>query len=357
MSSPVPLSRPPLILGAETRELIDNAIARRRASSDKGADQWAEEVEAASVGSTRSGSTVVCANLEHHLAQLSDDDSQASLEVLEEPGVGSRKRAHTESGVEPGSQCSEFKKSKKQLALTVPIFPPSTPAAAPQAVTADTAPKRSTSTREDTELLKHKTKLDTAEKNLAILKKHVERERWQFAAAREGYKRRMALQAIHGEGTSDEPKPGTPVAGVDGTEIGYYDPEPDIDRLFVKVWLPRTHLHGWGRTGTMTHSAGWPCRYICLLDAQHCNTIGDLKAKIVAHPDGGMLVVGDVHIFFRGTRLAEDARLVESSIDDDVIVHACTQDSARAVAVASSHLWSWLNLDKISATWQGGATI
>ena len=91
-------------------------------------------------------------------------------------------------------------------------------------------------------------------------------------------------------------------------------------------------------------SGGIPCRYISVLDAQDRDTIGDLKAKIVAHPDGGTLTAEYMHIFFRGTKLANEATLNALCICDDVIVHACTQVNADAVAVASEQLYSWLHL-------------
>ena len=87
-----------------------------------------------------------------------------------------------------------------------------------------------------------------------------------------------------------------------------------------------------------------------MLDAQHHWTISDLKGKIVDHELGTLNesfaedAVGDMEIFFRGQRLANEATLCASGIGDDTIVHACTRGNAQAVEVASKHLSSWLDL-------------
>ena len=180
----------------------------------------------------------------------------------------------------------------------------------------------------------------------------VGRERFRLAAVEEGGRRQLALQAVH-----NARGPSTPMFAADGREIGYYDLEPDINKLFIKCWLPgaiflvRTQSGGWPRSAEHRRP-----RYICVLNAQHRDTIGDLNARIVAHPDAsGMLTAGDMHIFFRGKCLANEATLIPSSIDDDVIdnVHVCTQDNAGAVVAASQQLWSWHHLNK---AWQGGAS-
>ena len=97
-------------------------------SSDKGADQPAEEVKAAS-----EVRFIVVSNLDHHLAQQLADESQAGSEeepaaskTQSESDVGSRNRARAESEV--GSECSEsIARKVGKLGLTVPTFPPSTP--------------------------------------------------------------------------------------------------------------------------------------------------------------------------------------------------------------------------------------
>ena len=115
-------------------------------SSDKGADQPAEEVEATSVGSTRESDGL--SEDASDLAQLLADDSQewwveepAAYKTQSESDVGSRKRAHRHTESDENSECSGSIASKvARLALTVPSVPPSTPAAAPQAATAEAAP-------------------------------------------------------------------------------------------------------------------------------------------------------------------------------------------------------------------------
>ena len=319
-------------------------------SSDKGADQPAEEVKAAS-----EVRFIVVSNLDHHLAQQLADESQAGSEeepaaskTQSESDVGSRKRARTESEV--GSECSESIASKVgRLAFTVPTVPPSMPAAAPQAATAAATPKRSSTVTAADSLCMwaQKKRVAAMEMDLLDLKKKLEWERWQLAAHQEMDRRQAALQAAHGHSAL-------------GGAFGYYNPDPKRCRIlnfFVKLWQPRTHLHRWGSAGVWTQSGGWPCRYICLFDARIHDTISDLKAKIVVHPDCGMLCAGDVHIFFRGKQLADDAILMKTTgrQPSDVIVHACTQDNAGAAAAASKHVWSLLNLACVSAKWQGGA--
>ena len=127
-----------------------------------------------------------------------------------------------------------------------------------------------------------------------------------------------------------------------GHEIGYYDPAPDFDRLHIIIWLPMAYA----RNGGLYMS----CRYISVLDAQGQWTIGDLKARIFAHPDAGGWTrpgdaVEDMQLFFRGQQLANTAALSESFLTDDGILHACTHPrNADAVATASEQLYSWLAL-------------
>ena len=282
-------------------------IARKRASSDEGADQPAEEVEAASVGS--------------------------------EAGEISRKHARSDVGSEASSAMGSVANKVRRLATTVPSFPPSRPAAAPQAATAEAAPKAAPNYA-----LNQRIKVAAAEKNLAHWKQVVECERFQLAAFEEGDRHQLVLQAAPWvpkqvqdvQDVYEVGGPGTPILAPDGREIGYYDPDPDIDRLFIKLWLPQANF--------LMMTGGIPCRYIGVLDAQDRDTIGDLKAKIVAHPDGGTLTADDLHIFFRGTKLAKETTLNALCICDDAIMHACTQVNADAVAVASEQLDSWLPL-------------
>ena len=46
-----------------------------------------------------------------------------------------------------------------------------------------------------------------------------------------------------------------------GEVIGVYDPEPDIDRLHIKVWFPDSE------------------KYVCFLNCRFEDTIGTLKKK------------------------------------------------------------------------------
>ena len=337
MSSQVPLSQPPLNLGAETRELIDNAIAQRRASSDKGADQPTEEVEAAPVGSTQSGSTMVCANSEHHLAQLAADDSQASLE--EEP-VGSRKRARSESDV--GSNGSETRKRANNLevgglALTAPAFPPSRPAAAPQAAPNLKAAPNCCLMDHWTEEVERSAflHLSQAKQNLAHWTNEVERRHFRLAAVEEvklnGQLLKNQSQSAHKEG------------GPGSQRLTKKD--PNIYTVFVKCWVPRGDK-SWKDDMDFQSMTRRP-RYICERYS-YLTTVGDLKAKIVDTTGGMALLTGEnMQIFFRGKSLARfNDAVLHSLIDDEVIVHVCAKSVWQAKAMVpavrqvSKQLWS-----------------
>ena len=82
----------------------------------------------------------------------------------------------------------------------------------------------------------------------------------------------------------------------------YYDPDPDIDRLFVKIYDVRKFK-----------------RYVCFLDMMFDDTIKTLKAKIQDEED---IPTDDMFIVFRGERLEDHRTLCSYQIGDDCILHA-----------------------------------
>ena len=194
-------------------------------------------------------------------------------------------------------------------------------------------------------------RLSAANVHLAHWHKVIDRESFQLSSHEEGDRHQAALLAAPwvprgGTDPLEEAGPGTPVVSASGVQTAYYDPSPDIDRLHIKLWLPHFDIDRLHNFGAISLS----CRYISMLDAQHHWTINDLKGKIVDHELGTLTesfaedAVGDMEIFFRGQRLADEAPLCASGIGDDTIVHACTRGNAQAVEVASKHLSSWLDL-------------
>ena len=304
-------------------------------SSDKGADQPAEEVEATSVGSTRESDGL---NEDaSDLAQLLADDSQAwwveepaAYKTQSESDVGSRKRAHCHTESDEGSECSESIASKvARLALTVPTVPPSTPAAAPQAATAEAAPDDvKAACNPWVNRMKKQLQLanvSVSELNLDHWTQEVDRHRFRLAElVKEGE-----------EEEEEEDKKGGPGSQYIGT-------------VFIKCWLP---VNERGPIDLDLHTMTWPPQYICERYA-YPTTVRNLKAKI-ANATGGQLIASKMFIFFRGQKLEHVSQALKSSqalhslIDDSVIVHACARDGPgtvnrlrEAVREASKQLWS-----------------
>ena len=75
-----------------------------------------------------------------------------------------------------------------------------------------------------------------------------QREKMQLRAHLDGNRRQLELQAPD-------------MCNARGDVIGYLDPDPDIDRLHIKVWTPDRE------------------KYICFLDACFEDTIATLKKK------------------------------------------------------------------------------
>jgi hypothetical protein len=159
-----------------------------------------------------------------------------------------------------------------------------------------------------------KRRLAKAKANAIHWRRKFEIERMQLAAFINGEEHNKHLPKIYGK---------------DGvTVVGHLDPDPDIDRLHIKVWpggnLFRSHT-----------------RYICFLDAKNEDTIAMLKAKIEDHPEG---IEKPSEVFFSGVQLNDSDTLqhaADTHIGDDCILHVCTSQHVDVVAEASSKLWHW----------------
>lgn len=89
--------------------------------------------------------------------------------------------------------------------------------------------------------------LKYAELNLIYWWNVVQREKMQLQAHLDGNRRSEELQL--------------PEVKKNGVVIGHIDPDPDIDRLHIKVWSPNSE------------------KYICFLDSTFADTIALLKKK------------------------------------------------------------------------------
>ena len=151
-----------------------------------------------------------------------------------------------------------------------------------------------------------------AEAQLRQVRREVERERMQLAARIAGVARQKFL--------------GAPTITNSFGLSCYEDPDPDIDRLHVKVWP---------EGGSSSND---PTRYICFLDANYSDTIATLKAKIQDHPEG--MPADQMIVIFRGKKLEDTATLADHNIFDDCILYCVTKQHV-AAAKASEDLWVW----------------
>ena len=136
-----------------------------------------------------------------------------------------------------------------------------------------------------------------AEAQLRQVRREVERERMQLAARIAGVARQKFL--------------GAPTITNSFGLSCYEDPDPDIDRLHVKVWP---------EGGSSSND---PTRYICFLDANYSDTIATLKAKIQDHPEG--MPADQMIVIFRGKKLEDTATLADHNIFDDCILYCVTK--------------------------------
>ena len=114
-----------------------------------------------------------------------------------------------------------------------------------------------------------------------------EEERQKLAAARASGKERQRML-------------GRPTICFANGATGFYDPDPDIDRLFVKCWGSSTHI-------------------LCFLDCMDDDTIKTLKAKI---QDKEGIPIDDMLLIYNTVRLEDDRTLNSYWIHGDCMLHA-----------------------------------
>lgn len=151
---------------------------------------------------------------------------------------------------------------------------------------------------------------------------------WWHVVQRE----KMQLQA-HLDGNRHCEKMGLePIKNKNGVIIAHVDPDPDIDRLHIKVWSPGQQLDS---------------KYICFLDSKLEDTIAEIKEKIQEHPDV-TLKIKDMKVFYKGAELADSKDLIEMGIDDDCILHVAHKDHANLAIETSKPLHQWKHLPGFS---------
>jgi hypothetical protein len=141
----------------------------------------------------------------------------------------------------------------------------------------------------------------------------VQREKMQLQAHLDGKRRVEELQLEE-------------VKNKDGVVVAHIDPDPDIDRLHIKVWSTDNE------------------KYICFLDSKFADTITKLKKKNQEHPDVMHMTFKDMKVFYNGCELCETDTLDEKRIDDDCILHAVDNVRANLVVNASAELNQWRRL-------------
>ena len=157
------------------------------------------------------------------------------------------------------------------------------------------------SARESFEEL-HTKALLRAEQKMKYWFSMIERSSMQLAAARDGNRRELELQL-------------EPVRNRNGEIVGYYDPDPDIDRLFVRIWTPENMIMG-------------KATYVCFLDCTFDDTVSTLKTKIQQHPNLAHMGLLNVMLLYKGNLLGDAETLLQCGIDDDCILHAVNGNDA-----------------------------
>ena len=160
---------------------------------------------------------------------------------------------------------------------------------------------------------RQKNTLKYAESHMTYWWKVVQREKMQLQAHLDGNRRVEELQLEE-------------VKNKDGVVIGHIDPDPDIDRLHIKVWSPDSE------------------KYICFLDSKSADTIAKLKQKIEEHPDVVHMISKDMIVFWNGVELVDTDTLDEKWIHDDCILHVAVgnvYDAPIWVVKCSAELNQW----------------
>ena len=117
---------------------------------------------------------------------------------------------------------------------------------------------------------------------------------------------RQKLAAARAAGIERQRLLGRPTIYFPNGMTGFYDPDPDIDRLFVKCfWGSNTHI-------------------LCFLDCMDDDTIKTLKAKI--QDKEGIrrcrIPIDDMLLIYNGVRLKDDRTLNSYWIHGDCMLHA-----------------------------------
>ena len=185
-----------------------------------------------------------------------------------------------------------------KAAAEVPVEPKATAAKLPKA--ASTFAQRQENT------LKH------AELHMRYWWNVVQREKMQLQAHLDGNRRVEEFQLEE-------------VKNNWGVVIAHIDPDPDIDRLHIKVWSPDSE------------------KYICFLDSKFADTIAKLKKKIQEHPDVVHMTFKDMKVFYNGCELADTDTIDNLNIDHDCILHAVDNvyDAPTWVVKSSAQLNQW----------------
>ena len=188
-----------------------------------------------------------------------------------------------------------------KAAAEVPVEPKATAAKLPKAA--------STFAHRQENTLKH------AELHMRYWYNVVQREKMQLQAHLDGNRRVEEFQLEE-------------IKNNWGVVIAHIDPDPDIDRLHIKVW-------SFDRPGHQ--------KYICFLDSKFADTITKLKKKIQEHPDVVHMTFKDMKVFYNGCELADTDTIDDLNIDDDCILHAVDNvyGAPTWVAKSSAQLNQW----------------
>ena len=154
---------------------------------------------------------------------------------------------------------------------------------------------------------RQKNSVKYAESHLAYWWCVVQREKMQLQAHLDGNRRTEELQLEE-------------IKNKHGVVIAHVDPDPDIDRLHIKVWSPDSD------------------KYICFLDCKYEDTIANLKRKIQQHPDViHHMAFRDMQLFYNGCQLLDCDTLEWCDIDDDCILHCVDHDNAVSMAAIAGN--------------------
>ena len=238
------------------------------------------------------------------MKRSADDDSQ-------QPVAKAAKSSRTDSGAE-GFAAEATVAPKAAAEATAAQKAAAEATAAPKAAAAakpGAAPARSIADNQRM-ILSH------AEEKLNYWYNVVQREKMQLQAHVDGRRRNRELQLPE-------------IRNQHGKVIGHYDPDPDIDRLHIKVWTADSD------------------KYVCFLDCRFLDTIGTLKRKIQEHPEVEHITFSDMMVFYKGRLLSDELTLIQAEIDDDCILHAVNNDIVDVkteAAKASEQFHQWRRL-------------